>query len=165
MMPPMGISTPTSMPEFSPDLLAERATLSSFVDILETEQRVLLTEHTEQLQTLADSKIQIVHELSDLIKKRRNKLSSLGINIETGSMEVWLQTHATSSLPVWRDIRQLVERAQQLNHANGELIKTRLRHNQQALNALHKAAHSANGLYGPDGQPHLATPGRTLGSG
>lgn len=162
----MGISThTTNLPEFSPDLLAERAALRSFADMLESEQRALLTGHTEQLQTLANGKIQMVHELSGLIKKRRDKLSSLGINMETGSMEAWLQTHATSSLPVWRDIQQLVARAHQLNHANGELIKAKVRHNQQALNALHKAAHNANGLYGPDGQPHLATPGRTLGSG
>lgn len=164
-MPPMGIGTHTSMLEFPPDLIAERSALRSFVDMLEAEQQALLSEQTEQLQTLADSKIQVVHELNDLIKKRKNKLSSLGINIETGSMEAWLQAHASDSLPVWRDIRQLAKRAQQINHTSGELIKTKLRHNQQALNALHKAAHSANGLYGPDGQPHLATSGRALGSG
>lgn len=160
----MGIGTHTSLLEFSPGLLAERTALRSFVDILEAEQRALLSEQTEQLQALADSKIQVVHELNDLIKKRKNKLSSLGINIETGSMETWLQTHASESLPVWRDIQQLAKSAQQLNHTSGELIKTKLRHNQQALNALHNAARSANGLYGPDGQPHLATSGRTLGS-
>ena len=154
-----------STADFIPRLHAERDALKAFVTLLETEQQALLGGYTEQLLTLADSKTQAVHELSKLANVRRNELLARGAKTEAGgSIAAWLQTHAADSLPVWHSIQQLAEQAQHLNRTNGVLIQTKLRHNQQALAALQNAAHSVNGLYGPDGQPHLPTSGRTLGS-
>ena len=58
----MNAGTRTHMPEFSPDLLAERAALNSFIDILETEQQALLADQADQLQALADSRSVRVRE-------------------------------------------------------------------------------------------------------
>lgn len=155
-------SAPTA--DITPRLRAERDALKEFVALLETEQQTLLDGHPEQLSTLANSKIQAAHELSKMANTRRNDLRAHGAIAESGGITAWLQAHTPSNLPVWLDIQQLAEQAQHLNRTNGMLIQAKLRHNQQALTVLQNAAHSTNGLYGPDGQPHLPTSGRTLGS-
>ena len=154
----MSRDTPAAVAEITSRLHTERDAWRAFVTLLETEQQALLGGQIEQLLTLAGSKTQAVHELNKLADTR-------SVESEPGGMETWLQTHAADRGQVWRDIRQLSTHAQQLNRTNGELIQSKLRHNQQALTVLHLAARSASGLYGPDGQPSLPTSGRTLGSG
>ncbi len=150
--------------EFISQMHAERTALRAFIRLLETEQQALLNEQTEQIQALADDKTKMVEELTKLVNARRNGMLARGIKIETGSMETWLQTHTAINLPVWHEIRQLATHAQHMNHTNGELIQVKMRHNQQTLTMLHNATHSANGLYGPDGQPSLPISGRILNS-
>jgi len=152
------------MAEFISQMHAESTALKDFIRLLETEQLALRNEQTEQIQTLADNKTTMVQELSRLVNARRNGMLSRGIEIEPGSMEAWLQAHSASSLPAWHEIQQLATHAQNMNRTNGELIQVRMRHNQQTLTMLHNATHSANGLYGPDGQPNLSVSGRILNS-
>ena len=161
----MGRNTPAALAALASHLHTERDALRAFVTLLETEQQALLDGQVEQLLTLADSKTQAAHELKKLGNILRNEMLAHGVGTESGGMETWLQTHAAGSLPVWRDIRQLSTHAQQQNHTNGELIKSKLRHNQQALTVLHIAARSASSLYGPDGQPNLPVSGHILGRG
>jgi flagellar biosynthesis protein FlgN len=161
----MGNNTPaTALADFAARMEAECNALRAFVALLETEQQTLLSGESDPLLALADSKVEAVHELNNLAQARNNDLLAFGAETGSGGLETWLQENAAGSLPVWYDIRQLAMRAQQLNNTNGELIRIKLRHNQQALAALHNAANNADGLYGPDGQPHLPTSGRTLGS-
>lgn len=150
--------------DFTLRLHTERDALKEFVALLETEQQALLGGHTEQLTTLANSKMQATHGLSKLANTRRDELLARGAKTEAGGVTAWLQAHAPDNLPVWLNIQQLAEQAQHLNRTNGVLIQTKQRHNQQALAVLQNATHSAGGLYGPDGQPHLPASGRTLGS-
>lgn len=152
------------MAEFISQMHAERAALHAFIRLLETEQQALLNEQTEQIHTLADNKTQMVQELTKLVNARRNYMLTLGIKIESGSMESWLQTHTALNLSAWHEIQQLATHAQHMNRTNGELIQVKMRHNQQALTMLHNATHSATGLYGPDGQPSLPVSGRILNS-
>lgn len=154
----------SSMADFTSRLQTERDALKEFVTLLETEQQALLSGNTEQLLTLADNKILAAQGLSKLAKMRNDGLLALGGKVEAGGMTAWLSGNAANSLPVWQDILQLGEQAQQMNRTNGLLIQTKLRHNQQALMVLQSAAHSTSGLYGPDGQPNLAASGRRLGS-
>lgn len=147
-----------------PRLHTERDALKEFVALLETEQQALLGGHTEQLPALANSKIQATHELSKLANARMDALLAHGAKTGAGGVAAWLQAHAPDSLPVWLDIQRLAEQAQHLNRTNGILIQSKQRQNQQALAVLQNAAQSVSGLYGPDGQPHLPTSGRTLGS-
>lgn len=156
--------TPTQT-DIASQLQAERAALHAFVALLETEQQALIAAQTEQLLPLAASKTLAVQALNKLANARKNTLLARGAKNDAGGMEAWLQTHAADSLPAWHDIQNLVAHAQEMNRSNGELIQVKLRHNQQALTVLRNAVNSANGLYGPDGQPHLPTSGRTLGSG
>lgn len=154
----------TTTADITSRLHAECDALKAFVALLETEQQALLDGQTEQLLTLSSNKIQAAHELSNLVNARRNDLLAHGAKAEAGGAAAWLQTHAADSLPEWHNIQQLSEQAQHLNRTNGVLIQAKLRHNQQALTVLQNAARGADGLYGPDGQPHLPTSGRTLGS-
>ena len=131
-------------------LTAEHAALQSFVALLEEEQRTLLSDHPEALLDLADSKTRQVEHLTRLAEQRRKLRPTT------------LPSTGDRTLQLWADIRQMAGRAEQLNHTNGELIQIKLRHNQQALNVLHQASHSA-GLYGPDGQQSLSLAARNLG--
>jgi flagella synthesis protein FlgN len=150
--------------EFISHMNEERTALRAFIRLLETEQQALLNEQTEQIQALADDKTKMVEELTKLVNARRNGMLTRGIKIEPGGMETWLQAHTAINLPVWHDIRQLATHAQHMNRTNGELIQVKMRYNQQTLTMLHNAAHNANGLYGPDGQPSLPVSGRILNS-
>jgi flagella synthesis protein FlgN len=146
-------------------LHAEHEALKSFVALLDTEQQALLRGDIEPLLALSENKVRAAAELGRLAESRQSGLQALGAPMEAGGTEGWLKTNAAVLLPVWRSIRHLAGETQHLNHTNGVLIQSRLRHNQQALAVLQSAAHNAGGLYGPDGQPQLAAPGRVLGSG
>jgi flagella synthesis protein FlgN len=144
-------------------LQAERDALAAFVDLLETEQNTLLSGDTDLLQTLTESKTLAVAKLTRLADQRKSNMGVQGLLASTGTAE-WLKVNAASCLPLWLEIQKLAEQAQNLNRTNGVLIQNKLRYNQQALAALSSVANHIQGLYGPDGQPHLSKPGRTLGS-
>ncbi len=143
---------------FAAQLNDELTALRAFVALLESEQQFLLNNDTERLLNIAETKAQAASQLAAIIAARRKTLPA------NDSMEAWLPIHASGSLQVWKNIRQLAAKAQQVNTTNGELIQSGLRRNQQALTALHGASQNAAGLYGPDGQPNLASSGRILGS-
>ncbi len=136
-------------------LRAEHEALLSFIDVLESEQRTLLSGQTETLIDLADHKTRLVEQLTRLAEQRRRLQPAPGV--------APTEKEDAASRQLWTAIRQMAERAEQINRTNGELIQIKLRHNQQALTVLHNAAQSAT-LYGPDGQTSIPTPGRTLGS-
>jgi len=139
----------------------ELAELRKFIVLLTSEQQALLNNDTESLLTLSEAKTQAASQLIEMSNSRRKAL----LTNSTDNMEIWLARHAPNSQVKWSEIRKLAAQAQQLNSTNGELINSRMRHNQQALSALHNAAKSAAGLYGPDGQANLSSSGRHLGSG
>lgn len=139
----------------------ELAELRKFVAVLDSEQQSLLNNDTDSLLTLSEAKAQAASQLLEMSNARRKAL----LGDSPDSMETWLARHAPGSLPAWSEIRKLAGQAQQLNSTNGELINSRMRHNQQALSVLQNAAKSAAGLYGPDGQANIGSTGRHLGSG
>ena len=139
----------------------ELAELRKFVALLSSEQQSLLNNDTDILLTLSDSKTQAANLLMDIGNARRKTLFTSTIN----NMEAWIEKNAPGSKALWSEIRQLADQAQQLNSTNGELIQSRMRHNQQALGVLYNASKSAAGLYGPDGQANLNSSGRHLGTG
>lgn len=138
----------------------ELTALRAFVVLLESEQQFLLNNDTDRLLSIAETKSQAASQLAEMAAARRKVM----LANNSDSMEAWLAKHAPASLPAWQNIRQLANKAQQINTINGELIQSGLRHNQQAISALQSASQNAAGLYGPDGQPNLASSGRILGS-
>jgi flagella synthesis protein FlgN len=152
-------ATNTQTTELLSSLNDECATLRAFVVLLENEQRTLLGQHTEELLPLAENKIKLANQISTLVELRQRFLPE-----GTRDMVAWLEKNAPQGLPKWQETRQLAAHVQRLNQTNGELIQIKLRYNQQALSVLYGASQSTAGLYGADGQPHLPSASRTLGS-
>lgn len=145
-------------------LNAERCALKAFVALLKTEQQILTGGQIESLLALSEQKIQAVQELGKLADERRAAVQARGAATGAHEITAWLEAHDKDDLPAWQDILQLAEQMRQINDTNGILIQSRMRQNQQALIVLHNAANHAGALYGRDGQHHLPTLGRTLGS-
>lgn len=148
-------------------LVAEHAALLKFVALLEREQAMLVENLTDQLLELSEQKSNDALNLGRLAETRRALLQKNipEKNLQADAILAWLKTHSPEGLSIWQKLRASADRAQQLNLTNGELIQMKLRHNQQSLAVLVKAADKAN-LYGPNGQ-HSFSPGsgRSLGSG
>ncbi|MDD5299486.1 MAG: flagellar protein FlgN [Gallionella sp.] len=146
-------------------LSAERVALRKFIHLLEQEQGLLVENNTDQLLEFAEQKSAQAINLSKLAEFRRNLLRENISELTAETIHAWLKTTSTEGLAMWQEIRTLAERAQQINHTNGELIQMKLRHNQKSLAVLTGAVDKAN-LYGPDGQTSFSPgSGRSLGSG
>jgi len=135
-----------------------------FIELLQQEQTLLTENKTDALLTLAAQKSALAVSLNQLAENRRSLLNNQLPEYDNDAIQTWLTTHSREGLTRWQELGILAEQARQLNRINGELIQMKLRHNQQTLAALTKAARKAD-LYGPDGQ-HSFTPGsgRSLGS-
>ncbi len=139
----------------------ELAELRKFVDLLTTEQQALLNNETDKLLELSANKSQVASLLTDFANARRKSLLENGKD----TMENWMAKNAPEKLSLWQEIRTLANEAQQLNTTNGELIQSRMRSNQQALNVLFRDTSNHAGVYGPNGQANINSNGRHLGSG
>lgn len=145
-------------------LSAERAALLDFVALLEREQGMLVENRTDRLLELSEQKSTDALSLNEFAKIRRSLLQENIPEFSVDTVHAWLAAHNPQGLAIWHEVLVLAERARQLNSTNGELIQMKLRHNQQSLAVLSKAANKAN-LYGPDGQPSFSPgSGRSLGS-
>lgn len=156
---------PSHLAQLLAALTAERDALRNFVDLLEREQSMLVANETDQLLQLADQKSANAISLGDLAESRRSLFRRDIPERSIETIHAWLEMNSAQGLAIWREIRVLAERAQQLNITNGELVQMKLRHNHQALSVLSKAVNKAT-LYGPDGQTSFSPgSGRSLGSG
>ncbi len=146
-------------------LVEEVAQLRSFLVLLENEQQALVGGDVERLLALATEKSGIFGRLAKLGEARAKTLAAAGLASDREGMQHWLEQHRDlgGARRDWQDLLALAKNAHALNQTNGELIATRLAHNQQALSALLAAANQAS-LYGPDGQAHPVGGGRSLGS-
>jgi flagellar biosynthesis/type III secretory pathway chaperone len=138
----------------------ELIALREFVALLNSEQQALLNNATDSLLNLSESKTLAANQLMEMGSRRRAAL----LGNSKDSMETWLAKHAPALQTQWNEIRKLAAQSQQLNSTNGELINSRMRNNQQALNVLYNSSKSAANLYGPDGQANINSAGRHLGS-
>ncbi len=146
-------------------LIEEVAQLRGFLVLLESEQKALIGGDVEQLLALAAEKTEFFGRLTKLGEARAQALASAGFAAGGQGMESWFARYpdASGARRDWQDLRALAKTANSLNNTNGDLIATRLAHNQQALSALMSAANQAS-LYGPDGQAQPVGGGRSLGS-
>lgn len=146
-------------------LTAEHAALVDFVALLQREQDMLTENLTDQLIELSGQKSKQAMRLNQLAETRRTLLQNSIPQLSVTAIQALLKTHSPTVLTAWREVLSLAGQAQQLNNINGELIRMKLRHNQQALSALSNAVNKAN-LYGSNGQPNFSPgSGRSLGSG
>jgi flagella synthesis protein FlgN len=142
-------------------LKVENDALRTFITLLEREQQILLSQDSEALLSLAESKSNAAIKLTEIANTRRQQLNLTAANSD---MTNWIQKFAPDVRVVWDEILELAARAHHLNQTNGEVIQLKLRSNQKALTVLLGAAQDAAGLYGRDGHPNLPVSGRTLGN-
>ena len=155
----------SSDPQLLSALTAERTALLNFVALLEGEQEMLVSNHTDQLLELSEQKSTDSLALNELAETRRDLLRKDLPQLSAEAIHAWLAARSPQGLTMWQEIVALAERAQLLNQTNGELIQMKLRRNQQLLSVLSNAVNKAN-LYGPDGQTSFSPgSGRSLGSG
>lgn len=143
-------------------LLEEAGQLRGFLVLLEREQQALVAGDVDRLLPLADEKNDAFGRLARLGAARAGKLAEAGLGADRQGMEAWL-ARQPEARPAWEALLALAGRASDLNRSNGQLIATRLAHNQQALSTLLAAANQGE-LYGPDGQARPVGGGRSLGS-
>lgn len=142
---------------FMKALEAERNSFGAFIEILRKEENALIEGKVEKIDYLASDKSRLIDELIQLDGHRNEYLQKQGISLEKNSINAWLteQHSGQSEIKIlWNELLDLAKTAQQLNHSNGLIISTQLRHNQRAFAALHCAAGNVS-LYGPKGQTYI----------
>jgi len=145
-------------------LQEEVGVLKAFVDLLQKEQRVLVSGDPEVLLPLSVEKNTLASRLAAFANQRTLALAAAGLTANREGMEQWLKKQPAGTSRLWQEFVSLAEEARSLNDLNGKLITEKLSHNHQALSTLTAASEHA-AIYGPDGQARF-TPGsgRSLGS-
>jgi flagellar biosynthesis protein FlgN len=157
----------SSLSGISSLLTEEFALLRDFVSALKSEQELLVGGEIDRLTPILDEKGRLAADLGQRIERRNQALASAGLETDKAGMEAWLagQTAAAraATRATWEAILTLAREARLLNEINGNLIKTRMQHNQQALSVLQAASNQVL-LYGRDGQKLPGSGGRHFGA-
>jgi flagella synthesis protein FlgN len=145
-------------------ILAEYKTFQEFHRILQEEQSALVGGNVERLLQLVPLKNELLDQLTSFSNARNRSLSASGHENNSSGVEAWLNAGGADgkTREAWRELINLAREAEQLNHANGILIETSLRHNQQALSVLQAAANPGTSLYGRNGQISGLASGRPI---
>lgn len=143
---------------------AELALLREFVTLLGDEQGALVRGELDRLIPLAEEKSRLAASLAQAAEGRNAALATLGLAKDRPGVETWLAVHPElqQTAQDWQILLDLAAAARDQNELNGKLIHSRLQQNQRALAALSAATHQTM-LYGPDGQVHSSSGGRTFG--
>lgn len=155
---------------FLSSLKRELEAFRQFHQILSAEHTALISGDADELTALARGKNERVIELTQLAEVRNRYLTESAGSTNQIGMEAWLDTYDPADKnragKLWRDLIDLARITKDLNQSNGQLIHTRLAHNQAALSILLGANAGSSNLYGADGQAYTAKPpgsGRPLG--
>ena len=143
-------------------VIEELGLLRQFVSALTSEQALLVAGDIDRLPPILAEKSRLAASLGEFANRRNQALASAGLETDKAGMEVWLAGQDQPTRSAWNDILGLARDARRENEINGNLIKTRMQHNQQALSVLQAASKQAL-LYGPDGQQRPAEGGRDFG--
>ncbi len=118
-------------------LNAEHQAFSEFISLLEHESSVLQGQYThEEIHHIATQKTAWHQQYTQLQNKRRKILQALELQDSAKA----LQDLAEHNPLIQEHLNSLLDsaaKAQELNHANGQLIQEYLNHHQHALNILH----------------------------
>ncbi len=156
---------------FLASLKREFEAFRQFHQILSAEHAALVRGDADELLVLAQRKNERVLELTHLAEARDRYRAELAGNTNQLGITAWLEAYDPTDQhhagKLWRDLIELARTAKELNQSNGQLIHTRLAHNQQALTVLLGANAGTSNLYGADGQAYMSKPtssgGKPLG--
>ncbi|WP_298017676.1 flagella synthesis protein FlgN [uncultured Castellaniella sp.] len=117
--------------------------LNDFIQVLEAEGALLLeTPSNEALGALTTRKNDYARRLSELDQARAATLASMGQADDRASIDVVCALHPDLR-PAFDTLFERAAHASALNQDNGQILKTFMEHNQQALDTL-------RGLMGQD---------------
>ncbi|WP_325065972.1 flagella synthesis protein FlgN [Rhodocyclus tenuis] len=140
---------------------SELAAVRAFVELLLLEQRILSDGDTDALPEIVERKTVVANTLSACAATRNAYLVAHSFANDRPGIDAWLSAHAEDKAvrESWSSLLALAAEARELNRLNGELIRLRVQHNSEALEALLGASRPLQ-LYGPDGQTSMSGGGR-----
>jgi flagella synthesis protein FlgN len=146
-------------------IAAETAALERFIAVLEQEQKLLIGGDADAVLPLLEEKTGLVAALGAAGQQREAALTALGVEIRKDALETWFAGAGPELKAHWDKLLDLAQAANRINSTNGQLINTRLQHNQQALSILMNAAGNVgDDTYGPDGHKATGSGSRPLGT-
>lgn len=140
--------------DFAAHVTAQHEAVARFITLLEQEQALLVASpiDSRQLSGLSEQKSACTAELETLEQARQAILTNQGYSPDRQGAE--RLAAALGCTPLWQAFIARVRNARLLNDVNGQAIRERLDHSQQAMTLLERAF--GGGLYGPDGQTSSA---------
>jgi flagella synthesis protein FlgN len=139
----------------------EQQLIGSIVELMKTEQKLLVGADADGLSKIAPDKLKLAQRAADLSRVRHKALGAAGFPAGEAGMAPWLATSGNDDLrSQWNDLLDLTREAKELNRVNGMLINKQLANTQGTLNALRGASAGSSGTYGPGGQAMSAGPSR-----
>jgi len=144
----------------------EQQVIGSILELMQTEQQLLIRADADGLSTLTPNKLQLAQRAATLARVRHKALAVAGFAADEAGMEPWLaaggnDTHRAD----WERLLELTRAAKELNRVNGMLVNRQLGHAQAALGELRGPAAGAAGVYGRGGQTLTAGPSRRFAIG
>ena len=139
----------------------EQQLIGSIVELMKTEQQLLVSADADGLSTLTPNKLQLVQKVADLSRLRHRALGAAGFVAAESGMEPWLAADGNEDVrQEWQRLLELARQAKELNRVNGMLVNKQLAHTQGVLNAMRGPASGAAGVYGRSGQTAAAGPSK-----
>jgi flagella synthesis protein FlgN len=144
----------------------EQQVIGSIVELMKTEQQLLISADADGLSTITPNKLQLAQRASTLSRVRHKALAAAGFPAGEAGMEPWLAVAGNDALRAdWNRLLELTREAKEINRVNGMLVNRQLSQAQAALNELRGSAGNAAGVYGPGGQTVSAGPSRRFAVG
>jgi len=135
-----------------------------FIECLLLEQKLLLSNSTEEFAANLDTKLELSSRLNDLELERCQLLENFGVKPEFAK-EWFLRPDVNAlSTKLWMTLMDSATKAKELHNQNSKLLADLLKHTNQALSILVPASATPNLFYGRDGQPSEGTGNRIVDS-
>jgi flagella synthesis protein FlgN len=139
----------------------EQQLIGSIVELMKTEQQLLISADADGLSGLTPKKLELAQQATGLSRMRHKALAAAGFSADEAGMEPWLAVGGNDDTRAqWGMLLALTRQAKELNRVNGMLVNKQLAHTQGTLNALRGAEGGAAGVYGRSGQTLGAGPSR-----
>jgi flagella synthesis protein FlgN len=131
----------------------EQQLIGSIVDLMKTEQQLLISADADGLSSLTPKKLQLAQQAVGLSRMRHQALGAAGFAPAETGMEPWMAVGGNDDVRTqWARLLELTRQAKELNRVNGMLLHRQLAHTQGVLNALRGDEGGAANVYGPGGQ-------------
>lgn len=139
----------------------EQQVIGSIVELMKTEQQLLISADADGLSTITPNKLQLAQRAATLSRVRHKALGAAGFSASEAGMEPWLAVGGNAEhRDAWNSLLELTREAKELNRVNGMIVNRQLGQTQAALSELRGPGGGGAGVYGPAGQTMSSGPSR-----